>query len=88
MDSKMAGGIRCKQGQSDACCHKRNLSFKYRFKGSELVVNDQELDLGVIVDSLLKMLTQCVAAAKMSDSVLNIMTKGIDNKTADIIMLL
>ena len=54
--------------------------------GSELSVMDQERDLGVLVDSSMKVSTQCVAAVKKANSMLGIITKEFENKTANIIM--
>ncbi|XP_061469779.1 structural maintenance of chromosomes protein 1A-like isoform X2 [Rhineura floridana] len=44
--------------------------------GSELAVTDQERDLGVVVDSTMKMSTQCAAAVKKANSMLAIIRKG------------
>ena len=54
--------------------------------GSELSVMDQERDLGVLVDSLMKVSTQCAVAVKKANSILGLIKKGIENKTVNIIM--
>ena len=55
--------------------------------GSELLITDQETDLGVLVDSLMKVSTQCAVAVKNSNSMLDIIKRGgNENKTANIIM--
>ena len=54
--------------------------------GSELPVMDQERDLGVLVDSSVKVSPQCAAAVKKANSMLGMIKKGIENKTANIIM--
>lgn len=41
-----------------------NLGFMHRLMGSVLAAINQERDLAVVVDSSVKMLTQCVAAMK------------------------
>ena len=64
----------------------KNPNFKYRLTGSELSVTDQERDLGVLVDSSMKVSTQCAAAVKKANSMLGIIRKGIENKTANIIL--
>lgn len=46
--------------------------------GSELSATDQERDLEVLEDSLMKMLIQCVGVVKKTNSTLRI--KGIENK--------
>ena len=51
--------------------------------GSELSVRDQERDLGVLVDSSVKVSTQCVVAMKKGNSMLGIIKMGIENKTAN-----
>ena len=38
----------------------KNQNFSYQLMGSELSVMDQERDIGVLVDSLMKVSTQCV----------------------------
>ena len=63
-------------------------NFKYNLMGSELAVTDQERDLEVVVDSSMKMSTQCAAAVKKANSMLGIIRKGIKNKTASIILSL
>ena len=54
--------------------------------GSELSVTDQERDLGLLVDSSMKVSIQCAAAVKKASSMLGIIKKGTENKTANIIM--
>ena len=44
--------------------------------GSELSMMDQERELGVLVDSSMKGLTQCVVAVKKANSRLGIIKKG------------
>ena len=63
-------------------------NFSYQLMGSELSMTDQERDFGVLVDSLMKVSTQCAAAVKKANSMLGIIKKGIENKIANIIMAL
>ena len=56
-------------------------NFKFNLMGSELVVTEQERDLGVVVDSSMKMSTQCAATVKKESSILGIIRKGIENAT-------
>ena len=65
-----------------------NQNFSYQLMGSGLSMTDQERDLGVLVDSSMKGPTQCVAAVKKANSILEIIKKGIENKTANILMSL
>lgn len=57
---------------------------RYVVTGSELVVTKHLKGLGVIVDSSVKMSTQCVAAVKMGNFILGITRTGGENKTASI----
>ena len=61
-------------------------NFEYNLMGSELAVTKQERDLGVVVDSSMKMSTQCAATAKKANSMLGIIRKEIENKMASIIL--
>ena len=54
--------------------------------GSELAVTEQKRDLGIVVDSSMKMSTQCAATVKKANSMLAIIRKGIESKTASIIL--
>ncbi|CAM4594941.1 unnamed protein product [Lepidochelys kempii] len=63
---------------------KHNPNYTYKMMGSKLAVTTQERDLGVIVDSSLKTSTQCAAAVKKANRLLDIIKKGIDNKTENI----
>ena len=49
-------------------------------------VMDRERYLGVLVDSLMKVSAQCAAAVKKANSMLGIIKRGMENKTANIIM--
>lgn len=64
MGSKVENAIKCKQVQSDVCQCRKGLHFSCMLMGSELGVMDQEWDLGVAVDSSMKMSTQCVVAVE------------------------
>ena len=50
----------------------KNQNFIYQLMGSELSMMDQERDLGVLMDSSMKVLTQCVPAVKKANSMLSI----------------
>lgn len=50
---------------------------------SELTVTNHNMDLGVVVNSLMKMSAQYVAAVKKAGCILGIIRKGIENKTAN-----
>ncbi|CAM4547301.1 unnamed protein product [Lepidochelys olivacea] len=63
---------------------KHDPNYTYKMMESKLVVTTQEKDLGVIVDSSLKISTQCAVAAKKANKMLGIIKKGIDNKTENI----
>lgn len=54
--------------------------------GFEVSVTDQEGDLRMVVDNLMKVLTQCAAAMKKANSVLWTTERGIENKMANIFM--
>ena len=54
--------------------------------GSELAVTKQEREIGIVVGSLMKMSTQCAVAVRKANSMLGIIRKGIENKTASIIL--
>ena len=54
--------------------------------GSELAVTKQERDLGIVVDSSIKMSTQRRAAVKKANSILGIIRKVIENNTDSIIL--
>lgn len=43
---------------------------------------DQERDIGVVVNNLMKVSTQCVTAVKKANSMLWVAKKGTENKTA------
>ena len=64
----------------------KNPNYKYTLMGSELAETDQERDLGVVVDNSMKMSRQCVTAIKKANAMLGIIRKGIENKSASIIM--
>ena len=64
----------------------KNQNFSYQLMGSELSVTDQKKDLGVIVDSSMKVSTQCAAAVKKTNSMLGTIKRGIVTKTANIII--
>ena len=64
----------------------KKTNFKYNLMGSELAVTKQERDLGIVADSLMKMSTQCVATVMKANSMLGILRKGIENKTAGIML--
>ena len=64
----------------------RTTTSKYNLMGSELVVTIQERDLGIVVDGSMKMSTQCAAAVKKANSMLGIIRKGTENKTASIML--
>ena len=49
-------------------------------------MTDQERDLGVLVDSSMKVSTHCVMAVKKANSMLGIIKKWIENKTANIML--
>ena len=63
-----------------------NQNVSYQLMGSELSVMDQERDLGVLVDSSMKESTQCTVAVKKANFMLGLIKKGVENKTASIIM--
>ena len=65
---------------------KQNKTFKYNLMGSELAVTEQEGDLGIVVDSSMDVSTQCAAAVNKANSTLGIIRKGIENKTASIVL--
>ena len=64
----------------------KNQNFTYRLMGSELSVTAQERDLGVLVDNSMKVSTQCAAAIRKANSMLGVIKKGVENRTANIIM--
>ena len=64
----------------------KNPNYVYKLMGSELSATNQERDLGVLVDSSMKMSTQCAAAVKKANSMLGIIRKGIENKSASVIL--
>ena len=49
-------------------------------------VSDQKRDLGVLVDSSINVSTQCAAAMKKANSMLGIIKKGTENKTANLLV--
>uniref|UniRef100_A0A8C4XYG1 Reverse transcriptase domain-containing protein n=1 Tax=Gopherus evgoodei TaxID=1825980 RepID=A0A8C4XYG1_9SAUR len=65
---------------------KNNPNYTYNMMGAHLATTSQEKDLGVIVDSSLKMSTQCAEAVKKANSMLGIIKKGIENKTENILL--
>ncbi|CAM5165838.1 unnamed protein product [Natator depressus] len=65
---------------------KNNPNYTYKMMGSKLAVTTQERDLGVIVDSSLKTSTQSAAAVKKANGMLEIIKKGIENRTENIML--
>uniref|UniRef100_A0A452HI16 Reverse transcriptase domain-containing protein n=1 Tax=Gopherus agassizii TaxID=38772 RepID=A0A452HI16_9SAUR len=65
---------------------KNNPNYTYNMMGANLATTSQEKDLGVIVDSSLKMSTQCAEAVKKANRMLGIIKKGIENKTENILL--
>uniref|UniRef100_A0A8C3H706 Reverse transcriptase domain-containing protein n=1 Tax=Chrysemys picta bellii TaxID=8478 RepID=A0A8C3H706_CHRPI len=65
---------------------KNNSNYTYNMMGANLATTSQEKDLGVIVDSSLKMSTQCAEAVKKANRMLGIIKKGIENKTENILL--
>lgn len=67
---------------------------KYKLFGSELVVTDRDIVLGVVVDSLMTVLTYCTGKmltdlqGKKVNSTLRIVRKGAENKIVSIVMSL
>lgn len=53
-----------------------------------VVVTKQERECGVLVDSSMKMSTQCAAAMKRVNYMLFVVRKGIENKITTIVMQL
>ena len=51
----------------------KNQNFIHQLMGSELSMMDQERDLGVLVDSSMKVSTQCAVAVKKANSMLGFM---------------
>ena len=64
----------------------KNPKYKYKLMGSELAETDQERDLGVMIDNSLKTSAQCATAIKKANAMLGVIRKGIENKSAGIIM--
>lgn len=60
--------------------------FTYTLMGSVLAVTELQENLGVVVDSSRNVLTQCAAVVKRVNSMLGIITEGIENKPDNIIM--
>lgn len=54
--------------------------FTYIWMVSELLMTNQERDLGIMVDSSFEMSAHHAAAVKKTDSMLGIVRKGIENK--------
>ncbi|CAM4587787.1 unnamed protein product [Lepidochelys kempii] len=65
---------------------KSNPNYTYNMMGANLATTNQEKDLGVIVDSSLKMSMQCAAAVKKANGLLGIIKKGVKNKTENILL--
>uniref|UniRef100_A0A8C8SCV0 Reverse transcriptase domain-containing protein n=1 Tax=Pelusios castaneus TaxID=367368 RepID=A0A8C8SCV0_9SAUR len=65
---------------------KNNPNYTYNMMGANLATTSQEKDLGVIVDSSLKMSVQCAEAVKKANRMLGIIKKGIENKTANVLL--
>ncbi|CAM5102996.1 unnamed protein product [Eretmochelys imbricata] len=65
---------------------KNNPNYTYNMMGANLATTNQEKDLGVIMNSSLKMSTQCAAAVKKANAMLGIIKKGIENKTENILL--
>ncbi|CAM5108054.1 unnamed protein product, partial [Natator depressus] len=65
---------------------KNNPNYTYNMMGANLATTNQEKDLGVIVDSSLKMSMHCAAAVKKAIRMLGIIKKGIENKTETILL--
>ncbi|CAM5122732.1 unnamed protein product [Eretmochelys imbricata] len=65
---------------------KNNANYTYNMMGTNLATTNQERDLGVIMDSSLKMSMQGAAAVKKANGMLGIIKKGIENKMENILL--
>ncbi|CAM5143004.1 unnamed protein product [Natator depressus] len=65
---------------------KNDPHYTYNMMGANLATTNQERELGVIVDSSLKMSTQCTAAVKKVNRMLGIIEKGIENTMENILL--
>ncbi|CAM4564408.1 unnamed protein product [Caretta caretta] len=59
---------------------KNNPNYTYNMMGANLPMTNQERDLGVIVESSLKTSTQCAAAVKKANRMLNIILADLKHK--------
>lgn len=67
---------------------KDNPSFTYKIMGSELAISTWEPNFQVIIDSSMQMSAQHSVAIKKANRKLEIIRKGEESKTEEIIMLL
>lgn len=70
------------------CMGKDNPIFTYKIMGSELAISTWEQNLQVIIDSSMQMSAQHSVAIKKANRNLEIIRKGGESKTEEIIMLL
>src|SRR5438552_17430271 len=63
-----------------------NSKFNYELGGGCLTVSEAERDLGVIIDSDLKVSKQCAKAAATANCVLGMISRTISSSSRDIIV--
>lgn len=76
------------EGQCVSAIHTgiKNPNFKYRLMKSELAETKTEIDFEVVEESSVKISKQCRAPAEKANTMLGMIRKGIENKTASIVM--
>ena len=77
-NGKMSSAFQYTKMYSNA--HGGKKKSKLYLSADEQSMTDQERYLGVLVDSSMKVSTQCAVAVKKANSMLGIIKKGIENK--------